>query len=127
MRDRLRTGESALLVVLILLTGSIVLWVGIPLAWLWIASQITGATGSLGAGIGVALFGMPISVILMARVLTWLSDKYRALRVARGREDLGPLVLETVMVVSAVVATVAFATWFFLFSGASPIPLHGGP
>jgi hypothetical protein len=31
------------------------------------------------------------------------------------------------MVVSAVVATVAFATWFFLFSGASPIPLHGGP
>src|SRR5919198_1120316 len=102
MRDRLRTGESALLVVLILLTGSIVLWLGIPLAWLWIASQITGVTGSLGAGIGVALFGMPISVVLMARLLTWLSDKYRALRVARGLEDMGPPVLETVMVVSAV-------------------------
>jgi hypothetical protein len=126
MRDFLRTGENALLIVLIMLTGSLVLWIGLPLGWLWVASQITAATDSLGAGLGAALFGLPISLVAMAQVLTWLSNKHREVRIARGQEDLGHFVLEVVMVVSAGIATVGFAIWFFLFSGSSPIPLRIG-
>jgi hypothetical protein len=127
MRDLLRTGEDALVVALIMLLGSLVMWIGVPIAWLWIASQITGATGSLGAGLGCAMFGVPVSLALMIRLLTWLSNLHRSLRVARGQEDMGHLLLEGVLVVSAGVATIGFAVWFFGFSGASPLPLHGGP
>ena len=52
MRGLLRTGAGALLVVLIMFIGSLVLWVGTPLLWLWVASQIQGATQSLGTALG---------------------------------------------------------------------------
>jgi ABC-type uncharacterized transport system permease subunit len=126
MRDLLRTGENALLIVLIMLTGSLVLWIGLPLGWLWVASQVTAATDSIGAGLGVTLFGLPISVVVMAQLLTWLSNKHRQVRLARGQEDLGHFVLEVVMVISAAVASAVLAIWFFLFSGSSPIPLQIG-
>lgn len=127
MRDLLRSGEDALVVALIMLVGSLAMWIGVPLAWLWIASRVTGATGSLGAGLAAAMFGVPVSLAAMARLLTWLSNLHRSLRVARGQEDMGHLLLESVLVVSAGVATVGFAVWFFVFSGASPLPLHSGP
>ena len=48
MRELLRTGAGAVLVVLIMFIGSLVLWIGTPLLWLWVGSQIQGATSSLG-------------------------------------------------------------------------------
>ena len=50
----LRTGGGAGLVVAIMIIGSLVLWVGTPLLWLWIGSQIQGATASLGAALQTA-------------------------------------------------------------------------
>ena len=47
-----------------------------------------------------------------------------AAREARGLDDLGVAPLEGVLVVSAAIAIVAFAAWFFLLSGAEPLPLH---
>ncbi len=44
MRELLRTGIGALLVVLIMLIGSLVMWIGAPLLWLWVGGQIEGAT-----------------------------------------------------------------------------------
>jgi len=124
MRDLLKLGESAVLLVTIMLTGSLLLWVGVPLLWLWVASRVQGATGSLGAALAVAIFGVLVSIALVVTMLTWLSDKHRALRVARGQEDLGHFVLEVVLVASAGLAIVGFSAWFFLFSGSSPIPLN---
>jgi hypothetical protein len=126
MRDLLRTGESAVLLVLIMFTGSLVLWVGVPVFWLWVASRIQAATDSLGAAVGAALFGAPISAVLIAGVLGWLSNEHRRLRVARGEEDVGHFVLEVVLVLSAFVTIIGFSAWFFLFSGSSPIPLNVG-
>ena len=48
MRQLLRTGSGAILVVLIMFIGSLVLWIGTPLLWLWVGSQIQGATASVG-------------------------------------------------------------------------------
>jgi hypothetical protein len=124
IRRILRLGSSALLLVLIMIAGSLVLWVGIPLGWLWIASQIESATDSLGTAIAAAMVGVIASIGLMIPVLTWLSDKHRQVQVSRGHDDTGHLVLEIVMVTSAGVAVILFAGWFFLFSGSSPIPLN---
>jgi hypothetical protein len=123
MSDLLRTGLGALLVVAIMLIGSLVMWIGTPLLWLWVGGQIEGAGGSVGAAVIGAFVGAVLTIILLATVLSKLSDVYRANQRARGREDPGHFVLEAVLVTSAGVALVAFLLWFFLLSGAEVVPV----
>ncbi len=123
MRDLLRTGMGAALVLLIMIIGSLVLWIGTPLLWLWVGSQIQGATASLGTALGVSFIGVVATIMLLAGVLAKLSNVYQANRRARGLEDTGHYVLETVLVVSAGLTLAAFVVWFFLFAGASPVPV----
>ncbi len=122
-RRLLRTGSGAVLLVAIMVTGSIVLWVGTPLAWLWIGAQVQGRTESLGAALGVAFVGVLVSVALLASLLSRLSDGYRFNRIARRGEDPGHVLLETVLVVSAGISLAVFAVWFCLFAGAAPAPV----
>ena len=123
MRSVLRSGTGAVLVLTIMILGSIVLWVGTPLLWLWIGSQVQGTTQSLGTALAVAFVGVVISVMVLASVLSRLSDVYRGNRMARGDDDPGHVVLEGVLVVSAGVTVAAFAVWFFFFAGAAPAPI----
>jgi hypothetical protein len=123
VRKLVQLGSSGLVLLLIMLIGGLVLWVGIPLAWLWIGSQIQAATGSLGAAVGAMMLGVVASIALLIPVLGWLSNKHRSLLVARGQPDNGHLALEVVLVASATIAVVLFAAWFLLFAGSSPIPI----
>jgi len=123
MRTVLRTGAGAVLVVLIMLLGSFGLRIGTPLLWLWVGSQVQGATQSLGTAFAAAFAGAVATVVVLAWVLAKLSDVYRANRETRGLEDSGHLVLEAVLVVSAGVTVAGFAIWFFLLSGAHPVPV----
>ncbi|MBV9606512.1 MAG: hypothetical protein JO027_15455 [Solirubrobacterales bacterium] len=123
MRDLLRTGLGATLVLLIMVIGSLVLWIGTPLLWLWVGSQVQGATSSLGTALGVSFIGVVATIMLLAAVLAKLSNFYQANRRARGLDDTGHYVLETVLVVSAGLTLAAFVVWFFLFAGASPVPV----
>ncbi len=111
------------MVLLIMFTGSLVLWVGTPLAWLWIGSQIQAATSSLGAALGLMFIGVVATIAGISWVLVRLSNIYRASCQARGLADPGHVVLEGVLVVSAGVTVAGFAIWFFFFAGASPVPL----
>jgi hypothetical protein len=123
MRRALMTGAGAALVVAIMVIGSIVLWAGTPLAWLWIGAQIQGATQSLGTALVAAFAGVIVSILLLASVLARLSDLYRANCIARGLDDPGHVVLEGVLVVSAGISLAAFTIWFLLFAGAAPAPV----
>jgi hypothetical protein len=123
MRELLRTGAGAVLVLLIMFIGSLVLWIGAPLLWLWIGSQIQGATASLGTALGVMFIGVVATIAMLAVVLAKLSDVYRANRRARGLDDPGHFVLEGVLVVSAGFTLAAFVIWFLFFAGASPVPV----
>jgi hypothetical protein len=123
MRELLRTGASAVLVVLIMVIGSLVMWIGAPLLALWVGSQIEARTASLGAAIGAAFFGAVLTIVVVAAVLAKLSNVYRANCVARGFDDPGHFVLEVVLVVSAGLALGGFVVWFFLFAGAEPLPV----
>jgi hypothetical protein len=122
MTDLLRTGLGAILVVLIMIVGSLVLWIGTPLLWLWVGSQIEGSS-SIGPAVGASFLGAVLTIVLVAAVLGKLSNVYRANRVARGLDDPGHFVLEAVLVISASITLVAFVVWFFFFAGAEPLPV----
>lgn len=123
VRDALRTGVAAVLVLLIMFVGSLVLWIGTPLLWLWVGSQIQGATASLGTALAAMFIGLVTTIAVVAVVLSKLSNVYRANRRAQGLEDPGHCVLEGVLVVSAGLTVAAFVVWFFLLAGASPVPI----
>jgi heme/copper-type cytochrome/quinol oxidase subunit 2 len=120
MRNLLRTGGSGVLLLLIMLGGGLVLWVGVPLAWLYIGSQIQGKTGSVGAALAAMFLGAVASIVVMVAVLGWLNRKHIELREARGLEGHGQTALEAVMTVSAVLAVIGFGIWFFLIEGPGP-------
>jgi heme/copper-type cytochrome/quinol oxidase subunit 2 len=120
MRNLLRAGASGLILVVMMLGAGLVLWVGVPVAWLYIGSQIQGSTGSVGTAIGVMMVGVVVSILLIVPVLGWLNRKHLDLREARGLETHGATALEAVMTVSVAVAVVAFAVWFFLIEGPGP-------
>src|SRR5947199_8255531 len=101
MRALLKSGTGAVLVVLIMFIGSLVLWIGTPLLWLWVGSQVQGATSSLGAALGTMFVGVIATIAVIAGVLAKLSNVYRANRQSRGHGDPGHFVLEGVLVVSA--------------------------
>jgi hypothetical protein len=123
MRELLRTGTGAMLVILIMFIGSLVLWIGTPLLWLWIGSQIQGATSSLGAALGSMFVGVIATISLLASLLAKLSNVYRANCRSRGLDDPGHFVLESVLVVSAGFTLAGFAVWFLFFAGTSPVPV----
>jgi hypothetical protein len=124
VRQALRAGTGATLVVLIMIIGSFGLWVGTPLLWLWIGSQVQGSTQSLGTALGTMFFGVIITVTLIAALLSKLSNTYRDNCVARGQEDPGHVMLEGVLVISAGLTVAVFAVWFLFFAGASPVPVQ---
>jgi hypothetical protein len=120
MRDVLRAGMSGVIVVLIMVVGSLVLWVGVPVGWLWIGSQIQAETDSLGAALGATMLGAIVTVVLLALGLGWLNQKHEELRAARGLDHPRTTTLEGVLVVTAGFALVGFTVWFLFFAGIGP-------
>jgi hypothetical protein len=125
MRDLLRAGSAAVLLFLMMLLGGLVLWVGLPVGWLYVGSQVQGATDSLGAALAVMAVGLVASIAGVVATLGWMSRKHAELREARGLEGGGQVALEGIMAVSATLAVAGFVAWFLLFSGSSPIPFQG--
>jgi hypothetical protein len=122
-RELLVAAESASLLVVIMFFGSLVLWVGVPVGWLWIGSRIV-PSGGLTAAVGAMMIGMLLTIAVLVTFLAWVNRKHVELQEARGSYGSTATALELVMVASAVVAIVAFFVWFFGFSGSAPFPLN---
>ena len=118
--------RAAVTLLALMFTGSLVMWVGVPLAWLWIGSQVQAATDNVGAAIASMMVGVTASIAAIAKLLGWLTHSYQRAREARGLESTGSFPLEVTLVVSAVVAAVACVIWFAFFAGSSPAPVLGG-
>ncbi|MEA2483300.1 MAG: hypothetical protein QOC55_1247 [Thermoleophilaceae bacterium] len=116
----LNYGASAVLTGVIMVGASLLLWIGVPAGWLWIGSQVQGSTGNVGTAIAVMLVGAVASIVALAWVLGRLNNWHEHLRAARGGEVTGAPLLEVVLVVTAAVALVAFAIWFFVLAGPGP-------
>src|SRR4051812_24909596 len=114
MRNLLRVGASGVLLLLMMLGAGLVLWIGVPVAWLYIGSRVQGKTNSLGTALAVMMVGVVVSILLIVPVLGWLNRKPLELREARGLDSHGATALEAMMTVSVAVAVVAFSIWFFV-------------
>jgi hypothetical protein len=120
MRDRLASGFLLTLMAI----GSLVLWIGVPAACLWIASRITDdQTTHLQITVVLTIVGM----VLFARFLFWVNKLYLRIPAQtpepepgdEAEEDApryarGPL--EPILVASLVVALIALTVWFFAFA-----------
>ena len=123
LRRAVRASQAAALLVAMMFLGSLVLWVGVPVAWLWIGSRLQNGT-SLSTAVGAMMTGMLVSETLLLAVLGRLGRRHTELQERRGVPEGETTALEMVLVSSAVVAIVGFFVWFFGFSGSSPIPLN---
>ena len=116
----LNYGASVVLTGVIMVGASLLLWIGVPAGWLWIGSQVQGSTGNVGTAIAVMLLGAILSIVALAWLLGRLNRVHEHLRAQRGADPNGPQLLEVVLVVTAAVALVGFAIWFFVFAGPGP-------
>ena len=121
IRNLLRVGESALLVLVMMFVGSLVLWVGVPAGALFVGSRVQTATDSVGAAMAAMTLMVIGSLVVLVPFLGWLNRTYMDIRVQRGRQDLGNAPLEGVIVVSAAIALVGFGIWILFFAGTAPL------
>jgi hypothetical protein len=122
MKSLFRTGESAVMLAM-MFAGALGLWIGVPLAWLYIGSKVQESTGSVGAALGLMLFGSIATILAFVPLLGRLNEAYEHLRESRGLENYGQAPLEAVLVVSAVIALILLVVWFFLFTDNAPMPI----
>jgi hypothetical protein len=121
----LLAGPASALLILLMLAGCLFLWIGVPLGWLWIGSQIEGSS-SLGTALAVTMTGIILSVVAVVTGLAWINRLHTRIREARNLPASDQTALETMLVASAAIALVLFFLWFFWFAGSSPIPVGIG-
>lgn len=119
----LRCASVAL--VALMVAGCAFLWIGVPLGWLWIGSQVQGSA-SLGTALIVTMLGVLVTIAAVITVLGWVNRQHVELQERRNRGRGGSTALEVILVSSAGVAVVGFGIWFFVFAGTSPLPLEIG-
>lgn len=135
MARRALSKPAALMLILLMAAGSIAMWVVVPVAWLYLGSQLQkGSTPSLGPYV-LVLAGIVVSMVVIGKLLGWLDRVYaivigvsRQQRIQapwhksmRGERGSGRqrTVLDGVMVVSVGLALLVFGVWFFAFAGSS--------
>jgi heme/copper-type cytochrome/quinol oxidase subunit 2 len=118
-------GPTSAALVGLMVLGCLCMWVGIPLGWMWVGSQVQ-SSASLGTALMVTMLGIVVTLAVMVLVLGWLNRRHLELRERRNRPIAGSSALEVILVSSAGVAVVAFGIWFFGFAGASPLPVKIG-
>ena len=125
----------AALLILAMAIGSIVLWLGIPIGWLYVASRVAKSSQPSMGPYALVLVGIPASMVVVGKLLSTLNRTYGAVTGApaparsrrawmkslRGERDGGRprTILDVVMVWSVALALACFAIWFFVFAGSS--------
>ena len=125
----------SLFLIALMALGSVVMWLGVPVALIYLASRIADSpTPSMGPYL-LILIGLPVGMFAVGKVLGVL-DRYHGritglddgrpqqaawMKSMRGERDRRRRrsVLDVVMIVSVGVALVLSAVWFFGFAGSS--------
>jgi hypothetical protein len=126
---------AALFLIVVMAIGSVFLWLGIPVLWIYAVSQMVDTTQpQLGPYLAI-IVGVPVSMFVFGRLLYRLNQTYERvtgqtsqvrvqlawMRSMRGERSSGrrTTVLEVVMIVSVGLCVVVFLIWFFFFAGSS--------
>jgi hypothetical protein len=125
----------AVFLVLLMAVGSVVMWIGVPLGLIYLASQVADSSRPSVGPYLLVLVGLPVGMAIVGKCLGYLDRLHgrltgrhddsrrtatwlRSMRGERTTTRRGS-VLDKVMIVSVAVALVAFAVWFFGFAGSS--------
>ena len=125
-------GSVAALLVLVMAVGSVLMWIGAPVFWLWLASRIADSSQpSLGLYV-LVLVGIIVSMAVIGKGLGTVNrihmditgnlpqkrEQTIWLRSMRGEREVNRQtgVLGVVMAWSVSVALLLFGVWFFLFA-----------
>jgi hypothetical protein len=124
----------AVALVLAMAIGSVLMWLGVPLGLVYLASKLADTPNPSMGPYLLVIVGLPVGMAVIGKGLGWLDrlhtrltgaevDEYRPawMRSMRGERTTTRRggVLDKVMIVSVGVAVVAFAVWFFGFAGSS--------
>jgi hypothetical protein len=124
----------AVFLVLLMAVGSVVMWIGVPIGLIYLASQLADSSKPSAGPYLLVLIGLPVGMAIVGKLLgildrlhgrltgreeerhraTWLRSM-RAERTSNRRAG----VLDQVMVISVGLALIAFGIWFFGFAGSS--------
>lgn len=130
---------AATLIVVGMATAAMTLWVGIPLGWLWIGSQMVDSSQPSMGPYMVVVVGIIASVVLDALLISRLNRQYERVTGSRGnvrvqlpwmksmrgeREKPREVtVLDAIMVGTVALAGICALLWFVFLAGSS---LPGG-
>jgi hypothetical protein len=119
----------------LMVLGALMLWLGNPVIWLWIGSQMTTSQqGSFGpyAVVAIGILGSTIAVAVAIARLNRLYERVcgeprtvrvrlRWLRSLRDQRASDPhvTVLDFILLSTALAGIAAFVVWFAFFAGSS--------
>jgi hypothetical protein len=135
LRRTIAAAPAAAFLIVLMAIGSVILWLGIPIGWLYLASQLVDTSQpTLGPYI-LIIFGIPITMFVFGKALFTLDRAFERVTGRKSETDFRPpwlksmrgerttsrqlTVLEGVMIVSVSLALLCFGIWFFLFAGSS--------
>jgi hypothetical protein len=125
----------SLLLIALMAIGSVVMWLGVPIGLIYLASRLADSPNPSMGPYVLILVGLPVGMIVVGKLLGAL-DRYhgritglddgrptqaawmRSMRGERERKRRRS-VLDSVMILSVGVALLLFGIWFFAFAGSS--------
>jgi hypothetical protein len=128
-----KLSQVGLIVLMVL--GGLMLWLGNPVIWLWIGSHTTGSQQARMGPYMLVAFGILVSTVIVSLALSRLNRVYQSvtghvptvrvrlpwMRSLRGEQEGRPevTVLDFVLIATAFSAILTFAFWFFVVAGSS--------
>jgi hypothetical protein len=125
----------AVCLIALMAIGSIAMWLGAPIFWIWLASHTADSSQPELGSYMIVIAGIPTTMVILGKALGKLNRVYAELmgsvshvrvpapwlRSMRGeRGSTRPrTVLDVVMVWSVGAAVVLMAFWFFFIAGSS--------
>jgi hypothetical protein len=104
---------------------SLLCWGPIPLACLWIGSEVDYLTNSVSLGILVAFIGLFALLFGALSLLRRLDEAWILVRRAAGHDQRGG-VMGRIFGATAIVVGLAFAFWFLVIHGPGSSTISGG-
>jgi hypothetical protein len=119
----LRQRADRLLAVLILgamVSLCLLFWGPLPIAWMWVGSQVQDWTGSPTLGIVSSFLGLLANLLVALMVMRRLDLLWILVRRAAGLDQREGMI-GRVFGACATVGTVLFFGWLFVFAGPDPL------
>lgn len=139
MLSQVKNKTTAMLLIGLMTFAALMLWIGIPLGWLYIGSLLVDSSQPSMGPYMVVVVGIVATVVADAMLISRLNRYYQRvthtdghvrvrlpwMRSMRGERDSGreTTVLDVILIGSVALAALTAGLWFFLLAGSS---LPGG-